>query len=256
MLDNDILSAVVICKNEEEKIKNCINSLLWCDEIIIIDDYSSDLTLEKIKEFNSPKLRIYRRKLNGDFASQRNFALTKTKKDWILFVDADEVVSEPLRNEISSIISDRIVKNVAYKIQRIDSVFGKTLKHGETGNIKFIRLVKSGFGKWHGRIHEELIVNGSVGSLRNVLLHYPHREISNFLKEINYYTSVRAQELFEESKRTNLAQIIIYPSGKFLFNYFLKKGVLDGIPGLISAIIMSFHSFLVRGKLWSLQNKN
>jgi len=256
MLDADILSTVIFCKNEEERIKDCIDSLLWCDEIVIIDDFSSDLTLEKIKEFNNPKIKIFRRKLNGDFASQRNFAITKTKKNWILFIDADEIVTEPLRNEITSVISDKTVEEVAFKVKRIDHVFGKTLRYGETGNIKFIRLARSGFGNWQGKIHEKWVINGKVGSLRNVLLHHPHREISNFLKEINYYTNIRAEELSQEGRTTNLALIIAYPSAKFLFNYFFKKGILDGIPGLISAITMSFHSFLVRGKLWSLQNKN
>lgn len=256
MLDTDILSAVVICKNEEDKIKDCVASLLWCDEIIIIDDFSSDLTLEKIKEFNNKKIKIYKRKLNNDFSSQRNFALTVARKEWVLFVDADEVVAEPLRNEISSIISDRMEKNVAFKIQRVDHVFGKTLKHGETGNIKFVRLAKTGVGHWKGKIHEKLVINGKVGVLRNSLLHFPHSSVANFLKEINIYTSIRAEELLENGKKSNFFYIVFYPKIKFIRNYFFKRGFLDGIPGLLSAIIMSFHSFLVRGKLWSLQNKN
>jgi glycosyltransferase involved in cell wall biosynthesis len=255
MLDTDILSAIIICKNEGDKINGCIASLLWCDEIIIVDDFSNDLTLDKVKEFNSKKIKIYKRKLNDDFSSQRNFALTVARKEWVLFVDADETVSEPLRNEISSIISDRSGANIAFNIQRVDQIFGKILHHGETGDINFVRLAKRGSGQWQGKIHEKWIIKGKIGTLRNVLLHTPHRNVANFLKDINYYTSIRAKELLENGKKTNLLQIVLFPIAKFIKNYFLKLGLLDGIPGLISAIIMSFHSFLVRGKLWSFQNK-
>jgi glycosyltransferase involved in cell wall biosynthesis len=255
MLDTDILSAVIICKNEEDKIKDCISSLLWCDEIIIVDDFSTDSTLEKIKEFNNKKIKIYKRKLDCDFSSQRNFALTVARKEWIFFVDADEIVSEPLKNEISSIISDRAERSVAFKIQRVDHVFGKTLKYGETGNIKLVRLAKKEVGHWKGKIHEKWIIEGKIGVLRNTLLHFPHANIANFLKEINNYTTIRAEELFENGKKSNFFYIVLYPKTKFIINYFFKKGFLDGIPGLVSAIIMSFHSFLVRGKLWSLQHK-
>lgn len=255
MLKSDLLSAIVLTKNEEKNIESCIKTLLWCDEVIVIDDFSSDSTLEKIRNVDSPKVKVFRHKSNLDFSTQRNFALTKVKKEWALFVDADERVPEPLRNEIVSVISDN--KGIlGYRLGRIDNIWGKELKHGETGRSRFIRLAKKNAGKWVNAVHEEWKIEGRVKDLNNALHHFPHQKLEEFLKEINFYTSIRADELYNEGNRANWFSILLYTKGKFIANYFFKMGFLDGIPGLISALLMSFHSFLVRGKLWMLTKRN
>jgi len=255
MLKSDLLSIIVLTKNEEQNIENCLKTLLWCDEIIIIDDFSSDLTLERIRAVNSPKIKVFRHKSDGDFSSQRNYALTKAKKEWVLFVDADERVPEPLRNEIVSVVGDS--KGVfGYSLKRIDNIWGKELKHGETESVGFVRLARKDSGKWVGAVHEEWQIKGRIGKLNNSLYHYPHQTIASFLEEINFYTSIRADELYKEGKKANLLSILLYTKGKFIMNFLIKRGFLDGIPGLISALLMSFHSFLVRGKLWMLSKEN
>ncbi len=255
MLKSDLLSVVVLTKNEEKNIEACIKTLLWCDEIIIIDDFSSDSTLEKIRNIASSKIKVFRHKSNLDFSSQRNFALSKVKKEWALFVDADERVPEPLRNEIVSLISNNR-EVLGYRVKRIDNIWNKELRHGETGTSKFIRLAKKDAGKWVNAVHEVWKIEGKVKDLNNVLFHYPHQKLEEFLKEINIYTSIRANELYKEGIRANWITIPLYTKGKFISNYVIKLGFLDGIPGLISALLMSFHSFLVRSKLWMLAKRN
>lgn len=132
---------------------------------------------------------------------------------------------------------------------------GKQLKHGDTGNIKLLRLAKKRSGIWQGKVHEKWIVEGNIDELENPIIHYPHPTISEFLYDINFYTTLRAKELLQSGKKCSIWEIIFYPKAKFLQNYFIKLGFLDGIEGFIHAILMSLHSFLVRAKLWTYLNK-
>lgn len=242
-----MISAVILTKNEEGNIADCLESLKWCDEIIVIDDNSEDETSELAKKMGAS---VYLHSLNNDFSQQRNFGLSKAKNDWVLFVDADERVTEALASEIKNQIL-KIKNNYnGFYIKRKDFIWGRELKHGETGNIKLLRLAKKGAGKWEGKVHEEWKVQGKIGQLNNPLLHYSHQSMTDFLKEINFYTDIRARELYEKGVKVNFFSIIVYPKAKFFVNYFFKLGFLDGIPGFIFALVMSFHSFLARGKLW------
>lgn len=246
-----MISAVILTKNEEENIYDCIKNLSWCDEVIIVDDNSEDKTTNIAEKLNA---KVFVRSVNNDFSAQRNFGLSKAKGDWVLFIDADERVPDALAFEISNIanqITDQALG--AYKgfyIKRIDFMWGRKLRFGETGDTRLLRLAEKNSGKWEGKVHEKWKVNGRITSLKNPIMHFPHKTFQEFLKEINFYTTIRAEELFKKGTRANFFSIVIYPFGKFILNYFLRRGLLDGVAGLIVALAMSFHSFLVRGKLW------
>ncbi len=246
-----MISAVILTKNEEANISDCVKSLSWCDEVVVVDDNSKDRTIELVKKLNA---RVYTHPINNDFSSQRNFGLSKAKGDWVLFVDADERVSSSLAFEISNAIIFSSEFNGFY-IKRRDVMWKKELKYGESGNMHLLRLGKKGVGKWEGKVHEEWEVKGNIGKLKNPIMHFPHKTFQEFLKEINFYTTVRAEELYKKGAKANFLSILLYPLGKFLFNFLLKLGFIDGMPGLIVALAMSFHSFLVRGKLWLLWQK-
>jgi len=244
-----MISAVVLTRNEENNIITCIKSIEWCDEIIVIDDNSSDSTISKIKELKNKKIQIFSRPLSGNFSGQRNFALEKVKNEWVLFVDADEKLTESLQFEIVNTVTSSMDSVTGYFIRRIDIMWGKEIRHGEPSSVKLLRLAKKEAGKWTGNVHEEWKVHGKVGELKNPLLHFPHPDLATFLNEINFYTDLRASELYYKNHKFHISQIVIYPILKFIYNYFFKMGFLDGMPGLIIAITMSFHSFLARGKL-------
>ena len=248
-----LISAIVLTKNEEKHIVDCLESISFCQEIIVIDDNSEDRTVEIAKKMD---VKVFINSLNNDFSSQRNFGLSKANGKWILFVDADERITNELKDEILKVLQAENVNTKGFYIKRKDSMLGKVLEHGEVGNIKLLRLAQRHAGTWIGKVHETWEINDKIGSLKNFILHYSHDNISEFLKEINYYTTIRANELNKGSITVYWHDILVYPMGKFIVNYFLKLGFLDGVPGLIFAIIMSFHSFLVRGKLWLLQNKS
>lgn len=248
-----MISAVVLTKNEEKNIVDCLETLVWCDEALVIDDGSEDRTVEISKKMGAS---VFVRSLNKDFSQQRNFGLSRTKGEWVLFVDADERISPELAREIKYQIANR--KNNdrnGFYIKRRDFMWGRELKYGETGNIKLLRLARKDAGRWEGAVHEEWKIKGKTGELKNPLFHYPHQTISEFLKEINFYTDLRAKELYMSDIPIYWTSIILYPKLKFIYNYFIKAGFLDGLPGFIFALLMSFHSFLVRGKLWLLWKK-
>lgn len=249
-----MISAVVLTKNEEKNIVDCLETLSFCDEIIVIDDKSEDRTVEIAKNKGA---KVFVHSLNGNFSRQRNFGLEKATNDWVIFVDADERVTDELKTELIHLIKlgDRAEIVNGYFIKRRDIMWGKQLRFGETGSMRLLRLARKGAGNWIGNVHEEWRVKGPIGKLESLLNHYPHPTIASFLKEINFYTDLRARELYEQKVKTMWLIIIAYPVGKFLLNYVIRRGFLDGVPGFIVALMMSFHSFLVRAKLFLLWRK-
>ncbi len=265
------ISAVILTHNEEKNIERCLESVSWCDEIVITDDFSTDQTVQLIKNLkiknknDNEKLKIYRRELDGDFAGQRNFGLEKATGDWVLFMDADERISDKLASEIKSQISNLKPQNQnlnlkselinGYYLKRKDYFGGKWLKYGETANIRLLRLARKESGEWQGRVHEIWSVEGELGELENPILHYPHQTVSEFLHDINLYTDLVVQCWKEEGRKIGFWEIIVYPIGKFIQNYIIKLGYFDGTAGLLIAVFMSFHSFLARSKYWLATHK-
>jgi len=242
------LSVVILTHNEEKNIIDCIESVEFCDEIIVVDDDSTDRTLSLVHNLNNKKIHVIQRPLNSNFAAHRNFALEKARGDWILFIDADERVGDALQKEIKNVVENSDCDG--YSILRRDSLWGRKLLHGETGNTYFVRLGKKDSGTWGGHVHEVWRIHGKVGKLTSELLHYPHPTIQEFLSEIDIYTTMRADELHQTKTVVLPRDIIMYPLGKFLVNYFFKRGYLDGTAGFVHAALMSLHSFMVRGKLF------
>ena len=239
------LSIIVLTHNDEEHLVDCLELLNFGDELIVIDDESTDRTLDIARNYTK---KVYVRPLNNNFSNQRNFALNNAHGNWVLFIDSDEFVSEKLKDEILLRIEGREASG--FYLKRIDFMWGKKIIHGEVGEVRLIRLAKRDSGKWHGKVHEEWKVGGVTNTLMNPLIHAPHQSVKEFIKEVDLYSTLRAVELEEANSSSNFFLIFMYPFGKFLKNYFLKKGYKDGVAGFIYAMIMSFHSFLVRGKLY------
>lgn len=244
------ISAIVLTHNSEESLEACLESVKWCNEIIVVDDDSTDATRTIAKKYTD---KIYEHLLNNDFSQQRNYALGKATGEWALFVDSDEIVSETLKEEIELRIKSYLDVS-GYYIKREDTMWGKKLDYGETGNMWLLRLARKDAGKWQGKVHETWKIHGKTQRLKNTLSHFPHPTVSEFLSEINFYSTLRAEELHKKNVRVSFYDIIFYPKAKFFLNYLFKQGYRDGIPGFLLALFMSFHSFLVRGKLWQLQH--
>lgn len=188
-----------------------------------------------------------------DFAKARNDLLKTAKTDWVLYLDSDEVISPALQGEIEQAIKSSAFN--AYSIPRRDSFLGRELDHGEAGHTRLVRLARANWGKWVRPVHETWTGPGPIGILQNPILHTPHDSISSFLSKIDHYSSLDAEYRFAEKQKSSLFKIWLYPLAKFKLNYFFRHGFLDGIPGLIHAIMMSFHSYLTWTKLYFLWHK-
>lgn len=253
-----MISAVILAHNDEERLPKTLNSLSWCDERLIIDGKSTDKTREIAKKNGAI---VYEHALNDDFAAQRNFGLSKAKGEWVFFVDSDEIVSEELKEEIIRVMDSRLVypdeggndnQVVGFYLKRKDYMWERWLTHGETSKVKLLRIAKKDAGKWVRPVHEIWEIKGAVGYLNNLLLHYPHENVAQFIDEINHYSTLNAKYLHERGIKSSVWQIVIYPSAKFFLDYFVYLGFLDGTAGAVMAILMGFHSFLTRAKLYLL----
>ncbi|MBI5019004.1 glycosyltransferase family 2 protein [Candidatus Gottesmanbacteria bacterium] len=244
------ISAVVLTQNCASTLAATLESLSFCDEIIVIDDHSTDDSGAIAKKYDAV---VYTRSLDGDFAAQRNFGLAKATHDWVLFIDSDEVVSQALAHEIREAIQSVDVKG--FYVKRRDILWGTPMVHGETADVRLLRLAKKGSGKWTRPVHEVWNVTGVVGTLEHPLDHTPHPSVADFLSDINHYSTINAAHFYKSGVRVTVWQIIGYPIAKFIRNYVIKRGYKDGTPGIIVALMMSFHSFLTRSKLWHLQKQ-
>ncbi len=245
-----MISAVVLTHNSSRSIEATLQSLAWCGEIVVVDDDSTDTTVDIVKRYTS---KIYQNTLGENFAAQRNFGLTKAKGEWVLFVDADEVVPEDLASELQKLSREKS-DVVGYMISRQDVMWGKPLLHGETQTVRLLRFGKKDAGEWVRPVHEVWAMKGLIGTTVHTLAHYPHPDVTQFLASISRYSTINAKYLYSQKAPSYGWHIVAYPLAKFFVNYVLRRGFLDGTAGAIMAFMMSFHSFLVRAKLWLLVN--
>ncbi len=240
------ISAVLIVKNEEQNIKRCLNSLLWVDEIIILDTGSTDNTIQICQQFNC---KIYYSKFLG-FGETKKKAVSYATNNWILSIDADEEVSKELQKKIQTILSNDS-KYYGYKIKRKTFYLGKIINHCGWSNDYPLRLFNKKKGNFNQDIvHEKIIINGPVSQIEEALYHYSYPTLSNHIKKIELYSTLGAQKLIEKNKSPNILDLIFRPIIKFIKMYIIKLGFLDGKEGLILSIMSSFSVFLKYAKFF------
>lgn len=245
------LSIVIITYNEEENIKECLESVQWVEEIVIVDGFSLDRTVEICKEYTG---KIYQRENVRNLNINKSYGFEKASGDWILYLDADERVSPELAQEIREILS-REDKFVAYKMPRKNYYFGRWLKYGGNYPDYQLRLFKRGKAHFECRhVHEKLQVEGKVGYLQYPLLHFTYPTISHYLKKFDFYTSLEAEYIFKNNKRCCiLPKVTVKPMVRFIRRYFLKFGFLDGLPGLLACIFDALSIIVSYGKYWEIK---
>jgi len=238
------ISGVILTHNNESQIANCIKSLKFCDEILVVDDNSTDDTNSISKKLNC---KVIKRSLNDDFAGQRNFALSNVQNDWVFFLDSDEVVSTQLTKSIENIkdkdTSGFLIKRQAY-------ILGKYINHGEFGSKYIVRLVNKNSGKWVRKVHEYWLPEGKIKHLDGEIIHYPAPTLSVLIDKINRYSKTHMTENQKEGKSVNYMKALLYPKLKFINDYIIKRSYADKTHGFVLSILMSFHSFLTWGSLW------
>jgi glycosyltransferase involved in cell wall biosynthesis len=244
------ISAIVITKNEEANIADCLQSINWVDEIILVDAESSDRTIEIGKRFTS---KIFIHRWEG-FAKQKAFALTKTSNEWILHIDADEQISSDLREEIIALQETDIN---GFYLRRENYLLKKHIKSCGWDSDYQLRLVKKSKTRLTDRlVHEGFVVEGKTQRLKNRLIHFTFTSIEKTITKINHYSSLRAEELYKKGRRIGGFGIVSHGFAGFLKFYFLLGGFKDGVHGLVISLFHLITTFLVYMKLWELQLQN
>lgn len=246
------LSVILITKNEEANLKDCLESVSFADEIIVVDSQSSDKTQEIARSFGA-KLEI-----TSDwpgFGPQKNRALNLATQDWVLSIDADERVTPELKQEILTTMASANAAD-CYAIPRSSWYCGRFMKHSGWYPDYVDRLFKRGSAKFSDHlVHERLLPTGLSGKLKNHFLHYSYRDFSQVLKKVDVYSSAAAQQAFKQGKKGGLGEALIHGFWAFSRTYVLRRGFLDGKHGLALAISNAATSYYKYLKLWQLHNK-
>ncbi len=244
-----MVSVVIITKDEQDRIKACLESVKWVDEIVVIDNGSTDKTIEIAKNYTD---KVYENK-SDDFSEIRNFGMDKTRGEWVLYVDADERVLESLKKELQEII--QISRLSAYAIARQNIIFGKKVNYGLYKDDWVIRLLKKeNFETWVGRVHEYPKFNGELGYTKNRLLHLTHRDIDQFILKSLEWSRIDAK-LRLEAKHPKMSywrfwRIFI---SELYFQGIKRKGFFSGTVGIIDSILQVLSFYMTYVRLWQLQ---
>jgi len=244
------ISAVVITKNEEINIKDCLETLKWADEIVIIDSNSTDKTLELASAYTDKLFST----ASDVFSEKRAMSFEKCSNDWILFLDADERITPELKNEMLSLNPPPGL--YGYRLNRKNYYFGQWLKHSGVYPDKHIRLFNKQYASVTPRIiHEGVEVHGTVGELKNDFIHYSFRDMTHMMDKINLYSTLEAREKLENNKEISKFGVFTHALSAFLRVYVSRKGFKDGTGGFFISFCYSMVSFLSHLKLLKLQGK-
>ncbi|MPS73924.1 MAG: glycosyltransferase family 2 protein [Chryseobacterium sp.] len=232
------VSGLVITFNEEKNIGEVLKCFDFCDEIIIVDSFSTDNTLEIARTF--PNVKIIQNKFE-DFTKQRNFALDAAKNDWVLFLDGDERITPKLREEIITELS-KSKKKEAYYFYRKFYFAGKPINYSGTQTDKNFRLFRKSKARYiaEKKVHETLMVNGEIGELKNKLLHYSVTDYESYRKKMIHYGILKGQELAQKGKKYNILTQYAKTGFKFFKGYVIRLGFLDGKFGFILNKLQAF----------------
>ena len=244
------LSVVVICYNEEAILGKCLSAVQWAEEIVVLDSFSTDRTLEVARQYTA---RVSQSEWQG-YAKQKALALTYASHPWVLSLDADEVVSPELAQEIQSLLVGE-PGLAGYRVPRLAFYLGRFLRHCWYPDLK-LRLFRKDRGRWSDHeVHESFLLDGPAGQLKNPLFHYSFPSIEDHLRTIQQYTTLGAESLANAGRVFSLARLLGSPLFMFLQQYIGKRGFLDGIPGLIASLLSAFHEFVKYAKLYELTSK-
>jgi glycosyltransferase involved in cell wall biosynthesis len=244
------ISVVITVLNEQKRIQDCLESIKWADEIVIVDDGSTDRTIEIAKKYTDT---IIPHKSEGYVEPSRNFAISKATGDWILVLDADEQVPASLATKLQEIATNG-TKAECVRIPRKNIIFNKWMQHTGWWPDYNIRFFKKGSVTWPNKIHSKAEVHGLVIDLgpqeETALIHYNYDTVSQFLRKLDSYTTVTANERLSEHKTFHWQQIVQLPVQEFLSRYFARKGYKDGLHGLVLSLLEGFYEFITCLKVW------
>jgi len=246
------LSVFIITLNEERDIRRCLESVKWAEEIVVVDSKSRDRTGEIAKEFTD---KVIIKEWMG-YSQQKRFALQNCTGDWVLNIDADEIVTDELKQEIEMILKGEKGTDCAGYLVRFKFYFlGHFLRFGGCYPEYHLRLFRRGSGDYGAQeVHEGIEVRGRVSKTKGHIIHYSYHSLKEYLDKINLYTEIAARKKYEQGERFHAFHLLRF-GFEFLLRYIIKLGMLDGISGFTHALLSSFYASCKHLKLWELENR-
>ncbi|MCL2485778.1 MAG: glycosyltransferase family 2 protein [Endomicrobia bacterium] len=248
------VSAYILTKNEEKHIKECIESVKFADEIVVIDAFSSDSTVDIAKNMGA---NVIQNKFEY-FGQQRNFALEQCSYDWVICLDADERISPELKTEIEEQLKNNSEGDI-FIAPRKSKFINKWITHsGWYPDYRHPVLFNKTKAKYKDQlVHEDIDYTGKKYYFKGDIYHYPYESIKHFVAKSDLYTDLRAKEMFKKGKKFKVINLFANPSVMFIKMYFIKRGFLDGLTGLILAMLYSyFYTLMKYIKLWEIEERN
>lgn len=246
-----MLTVIIIAKNEAEMIPDCLSSVAFADEVLVVDSGSTDTTVEIAKKHKAKVIHSS----GTNYSAWRNDGIKAAKGDWLLFVDADERVTPELAQELSDQCLVPSAQHSAYLIPRKNNYLGKFMNYGGWGNEKLIRLFKRRLLKgYSGDLHEQPKFDGTLGEIKNSLLHYSHRDLTSMLQKTITFTKYEAQLRFEAGHPPIVAwRFVRVMFTEFWLRFIKLSAWRDGTPGVIDGLFQVFNMFIIYARLWELQ---
>ncbi|MGQ9660754.1 MAG: glycosyltransferase family 2 protein [Kiritimatiellia bacterium] len=246
------ISACILTYNEERKIRRCLKSVAWCDEIVVLDSFSTDRTIAICREFTD---RVYQFEWLG-YVAQRNKIRELAAGPWILSIDADEEVSPGLRTEIEREFEQNRNEVMGYEFPRQVYYIGRWIRHGEWFPDFKLRLFRKVFGRSEGEEpHDRVVISGVVKRLKNPLWHYTYDDLYDHVHTLNRFSTIGARQKFARGQTIHWHTMVSHAVFRFLKAYALRGGFRDGMRGFIVAVLSSFGAFLKYAKMWELAER-
>jgi len=248
------LSVIIIAKDEERKIEDCLKSVKWADEIIFIDTGSDDKTTDIAKRHGASVTQYEK----GGYSDWRNKGLEKAKGSWVFYVDADERVTPELRKEVEKVVSEKEGKYSSFAIPRRNIILGREMKHGGWWPDYVKRLYeKKNLVKWEGDLHEEPVFRGEMGHLENPLIHEKHGNLGEMVEKTNRWSEIEAKLMFDANHpQMNIIRFLTAMTREFWLRMIKNVAFLDGTEGIIYALYQVYSKFISYAKLWEMQLKS
>ena len=241
------VSAIVTTLNEEQHIAECIESLLWCDEILLVDSFSTDRTPEIAQRYG--KVRFHQRTYFGS-AAQKNWAMDQVQNEWILIFDADERCTPALQKEIEELLASQ-PQHDAYTIKRQVYFMNRIIRFSGWQHDRVVRLVRRGTARYpNRRVHADMITRGPAPVLRNVMIHYMTDSFDEYARRIEKYSFWGAAQNWKEGRKAGFPEIFGRSIWRFLRTYIFQLGILDGMHGLVFCMLQAYGTYLKWSLLW------
>ncbi len=242
------LSAIITTFNEEANIAGCIESLLWCDEILVVDSFSTDRTPEIVRGYEQ-KVRFYQRTYFGS-ASQKNWAMDQVAHEWILIFDADERCTPALQREIETLLAAG-PDHEAYTIKRRVYFLDRVIRFSGWQHDRVVRLIRNGSARYpNRRVHADMVTRGAAPVLKSPMEHYMADSLDEYVRRIEKYSFWGAAQKWREKRRAGFPEIFGRSIWRFFRTYIFQFGILDGMHGLVFCMLQAYGTYLKWALLW------